>query len=58
VIEDNFSTIAILKPEGASGIEDYSKILWEMDKAAWQEVKDSLGNITIVLEAGHIMLLD
>ncbi|MGI6686232.1 MAG: sulfate/molybdate ABC transporter ATP-binding protein [Bacillota bacterium] len=58
VVEDNFSTIAILKPEGVSGIEDYSKILWEMDKAAWQKVPDSLGTITITLEAGHIMLLD
>lgn len=58
VIEDNFSTMAVLKPEGASNIADYSKILWEMDKATCQIVKDGLGIITITLEAGHIMLLD
>jgi molybdate transport system ATP-binding protein len=58
VAEDNFSTFAILKPEGASGSEDYSKILWEMDKTAWQKVKNGLDNITIALESEHIMLLD
>jgi molybdate transport system ATP-binding protein len=58
VIEDNFSTIAILRPEGASGIEKYTKILWEMDKIDWQELKDSSCTVTITLETGHIMLLD
>jgi molybdate transport system ATP-binding protein len=58
VIEDNFSIMAILKPEEAYGITDYSKILWEMDKSVWKKVKVGLGNITIALEAGYIMLLD
>jgi molybdate transport system ATP-binding protein len=58
VIEDKFSLITILKPKGASGIKEYTKILWEMNKAHWQEVKYRLDTVTIALETEHIMLLD
>ncbi|MEL7565261.1 MAG: ATP-binding cassette domain-containing protein [Dehalobacterium sp.] len=58
VIEDTFSTIAVLKPERASGIEEFTRILWEMDKEAWQELKYSSGTVTIALDAENIMLLE
>lgn len=56
--EDNFSALAVLRPEGASVGDDYAKILWEMDKALWQELKNNSGQVTIALDPGHIILLE
>lgn len=71
--EDTFSAIAVLQPEGASGNEEFRKILWEMDKEVWRELECSsetlddinegsnfkkVNNINIALDADHIMILE
>lgn len=68
--EDNFSAIAVLRPEGVSGKEEFTKLLWEMDKDVWRELKCSsdgfdnsckestCNNVSINLDPDHIMLLE
>jgi molybdate transport system ATP-binding protein len=58
VIEETFTTIVILQAEKASANEEHNKLIWEMEKGSWQDLKDSTDSITVTIAANHILPLN
>jgi molybdate transport system ATP-binding protein len=54
VIQDVFSTIVLLRPDGAS--PDAPLLRMELDKAAWQAVPDK-SRVTVSIPPEEILLL-
>lgn len=58
VIENTFSTIVILQPKTASNLEEYNKLVWEMDKNRWNTLYKGTDLITVTLDAGQLLPLN
>lgn len=54
-IENTFSMTVILQPEKASDLEDYNKLVWEVDKEEWNAFQVGNGFTTITVDSSQIL---